>query len=554
MIRRGATVDAPSFESLECDADDDAVGSLLSEALGIPENQTAVPTEQSRTSYSANIKHAYFYLFQKQGIIANKDQLFYRQNEQFMPQAIKDTFPILMGIAPDDLYEKETKLRTARRDLKILQKQLSEALEFSGQLNVRAVGLLSEAQQVGIVSVGAIPDTTEAILEALNAVESWKPAPVPDEDVAHIAAIEDNIDQLRKNRRSVEESLQATIQFTERENGFSDEANEQKSRLESINALPRNQKTGEWQWPFAESNLGMESPIAEALVCELKSLDEELEAVTGERPKMEKLIREITQERDLLNEKYRAKHEELSAAIAANEKIAEMGNRNTAAARIVGRVSLFLETYMPENNLGELEERIAEKVKQLHLLEAETGVDDSAERLASILSIISNQMGVYSKHLETEFCDRPLRLDLNRLSVVIDRSERPILMSNTGGGSNHLAYHLAALLSIHHYSFTHKRPIPSFLMLDQPTQVYFPSEEKYKASKGSVEETERDSDLEKVRSLFGMLYKFCTEECPGFQIIVSEHANMRDEWFQNSLVEQPWTKPPALIPDDWPTL
>jgi hypothetical protein len=518
MIRRGATVDAPSFESLECDADDDAVGSLLSEALGIPENQTAVPTEQSRTSYSANIKHAYFYLFQKQGIIANKDQLFYRQNEQFMPQAIKDTFPILMGIAPDDLYEKETKLRTARRDLKILQKQLSEALEFSGQLNVRAVGLLSEAQQVGIVSVGAIPDTTEAILEALNAVESWKPAPVPDEDVAHIAAIEDNIDQLRKNRRSVEESLQATIQFT------------------------------------AESNLGMESPIAEALVCELKSLDEELEAVTGERPKMEKLIREITQERDLLNEKYRAKHEELSAAIAANEKIAEMGNRNTAAARIVGRVSLFLETYMPENNLGELEERIAEKVKQLHLLEAETGVDDSAERLASILSIISNQMGVYSKHLETEFCDRPLRLDLNRLSVVIDRSERPILMSNTGGGSNHLAYHLAALLSIHHYSFTHKRPIPSFLMLDQPTQVYFPSEEKYKASKGSVEETERDSDLEKVRSLFGMLYKFCTEECPGFQIIVSEHANMRDEWFQNSLVEQPWTKPPALIPDDWPTL
>ena len=554
MIRRGATVDAPSFESLECDADDDAVGSLLSEALGIPENQTAVPTEQSRTSYSANIKHAYFYLFQKQGIIANKDQLFYRQNEQFMPQAIKDTFPILMGIAPDDLYEKETKLRTARRDLKILQKQLSEALEFSGQLNVRAVGLLSEAQQVGIVSVGAIPDTTEAILEALNAVESWKPAPVPDEDVAHIAAIEDNIDQLRKNRRSVEESLQATIQFTERENGFSDEANEQKSRLESINALPRNQKTGEWQWPFAESNLGMESPIAEALVCELKSLDEELEAVTGERPKMEKLIREITQERDLLNEKYRAKHEELSAAIAANEKIAEMGNRNTAAARIVGRVSLFLETYMPENNLGELEERIAEKVKQLHLLEAETGVDDSAERLASILSIISNQMGVYSKHLETEFCDRPLRLDLNRLSVVVDRSERPILMSNTGGGSNHLAYHLAALLSIHHYSFTHKRPIPSFLMLDQPTQVYFPSEEKYKASKGSVEETERDSDLEKVRSLFGMLYKFCTEECPGFQIIVSEHANMRDEWFQNSLVEQPWTKPPALIPDDWPTL
>jgi hypothetical protein len=135
--------------------------------------------------------------------------------------------------------------------------------------------------------------------------------------------------------------------------------------------------------------------------------------------------------------------------------------------------------------------------------------------------------------------------------VVIDRPERPILMNNTGGGSNHLAYHLAALLSIHHYSFNQRRPIPAFLMLDQPTQVYFPSEERYKASSGSVEDTERDSDLEKVRSLFEMLYKFCTEECKGFQIIVSEHANMRDDWFQESLVEQPWTKPPALIPDEW---
>ena len=39
---------------------------------------------------------------------------------------------------------------------------------------------------------------------------------------------------------------------------------------------------------------------------------------------------------------------------------------------------------------------------------------------------------------------------------------------------------------------------------------------------------------------------------PGFQIIVTEHANLRDDWFQAALVEAPWSKPPALVPDDWP--
>ena len=83
------------------------------------------------------------------------------------------------------------------------------------------------------------------------------------------------------------------------------------------------------------------------------------------------------------------------------------------------------------------------------------------------------------------------------------------------------------------------------------TQVYFPSEQIYKSASGTVEETERDADLEKVRKLFQMLYNFTIKETPGFQIIVTEHANLRDQWFQDSMVEAPWTKPPALVPDSW---
>jgi hypothetical protein len=49
-----------------------------------------------------------------------------------------------------------------------------------------------------------------------------------------------------------------------------------------------------------------------------------------------------------------------------------------------------------------------------------------------------------------------------------------------------------------------------------------------------------------------LLLKFTQEDVPGFQLIVTEHANLRDQWFQDALVEQPWTKPPALVPQNWP--
>ena len=127
-------------------------------------------------------------------------------------------------------------------------------------------------------------------------------------------------------------------------------------------------------------------------------------------------------------------------------------------------------------------------------------------------------------------------------------------MQRTGGGENHLAYHLAALLALHRFAAGHDYPLPRFLLIDQPTQVYFPSEAIYQQAGGSIERTEKDADLEAVRRLFELLRRFGDKDAPGFQTIITEHANLRDDWFQAALVEPPWTKPPALVPDDWPNV
>ena len=91
------------------------------------------------------------------------------------------------------------------------------------------------------------------------------------------------------------------------------------------------------------------------------------------------------------------------------------------------------------------------------------------------------------------------------------------------------------------------------MVIDQPTQAYFPPESAYKAAGGSVDQTELQpcAALNAVRQLFEILRHSMAKDVSGFQLIVAEHVNFRDVWFQEALVEVPWTKPLALVPNDW---
>ena len=552
MLRRGSKLQAPEFEDLAINTDDEAIVELLSRLLGIPENRTEVALEHSRDSFDTNVKHTFYYLFQKQGLVANKDQLFYRQNEQYQPQAIRDTLPILLGVSSDNRYELESTMRAAQRELKVNTKQLEQARNAVDTSHEKAIGLYSEARTVGVIGRADENHNADGIIEALRSSLSWNPESVPDDDGSRISRLEEDLGQLRKHRRDAQVRIDSVRQFSKRAGGYESEAAEQVDRLASIKALPKNSETGEWQWPFSERNLALNSPVAAVLLGELTSLDKELRIATGQRPKLEAYLTELTGTVDEITGSIRQKETEISAAISTNEIIAQMGTRNNAAARVVGRISLFLETLLPNEDLARLEadnRRLKFKVEQL---QKQIGADDSHERMASILNNISAQVTRYIQKFDAEFGPYPARLDLAQLTVIFDRPERPVPMSRTGGGENHLAYHLSALLALHLFAANSNRPIPRFLLIDQPTQVYFPSEQVYKAADGSVQRTEADADLNAVRRLFELLLKFTKEDVPGFQLIVTEHANLRDQWFQEALVEQPWTKPPALVPEDWP--
>lgn len=550
MLRRGSDLQAPEFKELAVNTDDESIVELLSRLLGIPENRTDVALEHSRNSYDANVKHTFYYLFQKQGLVANKDQLFYRQNEQFQPQAIRDTLPILLGVSSNDRYELESKLRIAHRDLRISNKKLELARDTIDTSREQAISLYSEAKAVGVIG-NTEEVLNDVVIDVLRSALSWKPETLPSDDGSRISLLEEELSRLRQDRRDIQARIDAAKQFAQRAGSYENEAIEQIDRLASIKALPRNIDSGEWQWPFTEQNLALESPVAQVLLNELESLDKELRIATGQRPKLEAYLTELTCNKDEIASNIKKKEAELSAAISANELISKMGTRNTAAARVVGRISLFLETLLPDKDFAKLEAENRRLISKVKSLGEQIGSDDSNERLTSILNNISVQVSRYIQKFNAEFAPYPARFSLPQLTIIFDRPERPVPMSRTGGGENHLAYHLSALLALHLFAAQNNRPIPRFMLIDQPTQVYFPSEQVYMDADGSVQKTENDADLDAVRRLFELLLNFTQKDVPGFQLIVTEHANLRDNWFQDALVEEVWAKPPALVPEDW---
>ena len=174
--------------------------------------------------------------------------------------------------------------------------------------------------------------------------------------------------------------------------------------------------------------------------------------------------------------------------------------------------------------------------------------DKIQERLDSILSVIGKRLTEWSERLKLEHRSNPFRLDLRKLQVVADADSGPIPMDRMGSGANWLGCHLIAHLALHTWFVRKDRPVPRFLFLDQPSQVYFPAERDVGGSMAVL----KDEDRLAVLRIFELIREVVEALGGGFQVIVTEHADPTEDWFQAAIVER-WRDGVALIPLDWLT-
>ncbi len=92
-------------------------------------------------------------------------------------------------------------------------------------------------------------------------------------------------------------------------------------------------------------------------------------------------------------------------------------------------------------------------------------------------------------------------------------------------------------------------PVPSLLVLDQPSQVYFPRTLAKEAPEGD-DPALRDEDVAAVRKVFETLAA-ATASTKGLQILVLDHAS--DDVWQGVAVHEveEWRNGKALVPAEW---
>lgn len=553
-IQIGAEIDLPTFDQLVPNTNDEGIESQLSVLMGIGPNRHTPEDYESRGSLSATIRHASFYLYQGQNTIANKETLFHRQQEQHIPQTIKDTLPYFLGVVAENKLNLEAQLRRERRELRLLQRQLQELEQITGDRIVRGQSLIAEAQQVGLLdgNVNATNSDWQTIKAVLQRTLVWSPADGTVIANDELLGYQDRLQKARRHFQRLHDEINAAESYARQSHSYAEEAFQQELRLRSI-GLVQSDDSHIATCPLCSAQLSDSVPKISAINDSLAKIGRNVRIVQRNQPRLQEQIHELYARRDEMRSEIGVLEETVFALAAEQEEALRIRDTNTRIARVVGRISLYLESVNMTDDTAALREQIELARIGVNALQSQLESEDEQERLTSTLSLISQQMTSWAEELHLEHRGAPYRLDIRRLTVVADRSGRPVPMDRMGGGENWLGCHLIALLSLHKYFSEQKRPVPGFIVLDQPTQVYFPSVQSYREMSGQSQQEleEANADLAAVQRMFKVLFDLCENLFPKLQIIVLEHANLDDTRFQVALVEEPWVGDEALIPMEW---
>jgi hypothetical protein len=223
-----------------------------------------------------------------------------------------------------------------------------------------------------------------------------------------------------------------------------------------------------------------------------------------------------------------------------------------SASRFVGRIEANLRVLESVGQDGELQSDIDKLQKLASELEREVDSRAIRERLTRALANVSAIAARYLPQLDAERPYDAVEMSINDLTVKVRSVDREDYLWEIGSGSNWLSYHLAMTLALQLFFIgMGDSAVPSLLIYDQPSQVYFPHRVTLKEDQPDEPEF-TDEDVVAVRKVFAALQNATIESKRALQVIVLDHA-AEDVWGGVPgvhLVEE-WRSGEKLVPMSW---
>ncbi|MEC4027435.1 DUF3732 domain-containing protein [Myroides odoratimimus] len=536
----------PEFDNINSNLNIDTLKEFLTRKIGISEN-LHIPDSLTREALKANFKHSRFYSYQPQYLVADPHQLFYNQNKEFVPQSIKDTLPYFLGAVNEDSLLIESEITQLKKQLNRLNREQREADKIKSEGISQAYSLIEEAKEIGILESTVSPKSQTEAYKYLELVSQWEyqPLEVKGENSA-LKELVDRRNELKIELSKISDNRKAATDYLKNSFGYSTEAKQQEIRLESIKLYSENFEFNPNFCPLCDSSLDVAIPTIENINQSLDNIRNDLKFTKAESPRIQSYIESVEMSYHEIESELKKIEKSINALYIEDEKARTLRDLNIRRGKVIGRISLFLESIDTDIEAENVISKIETLKFRIKELENKVDSDNEKDKLLSILNKINLQMSKWVENLDVEYQDSPIRFDLSRLTMFIDTKTKPIALPQVGSGANWVAYHLLITLALHQHFIQNNRPIPRFIIFDQPTQVYYPPEKTDNLIEVSADELA-------VNKMFDFIFDVVESLSPNLQVIITDHAYLHNDRFKKAVTEI-WRDGLKLIPEDWEKL
>ncbi|MFB4193393.1 DUF3732 domain-containing protein [Streptomyces carpaticus] len=552
MVRTGdATLELPQADELIANSNVAALRSEVSARLGIEDFRFQPPTGAARSAFDVSIAQAALLCFQNQNEIADKTTLFHRQTETGMAQTLKDTLPYFLGAAGPEQSLRRHHLGEATRAQRQAQRKYEDALRQQAATDAGGLTLVRLAENEGLLTdVPVAPDTGQVVALLHQALDASPRTAAPLDLPDRRYELNEERRALREKLQEYDDTLASVDRWQEQGRVFTGELHLQLNRLQTLALLGPEQLHDATVCPMCTQPLREPDLSAQDISDLTSELADELTHAQTIQPVREEHRRVLQAERAAVAERLRLNGAQLRELVASDGRMRHLQEQHVRIAHIQGRIAEALNRTGSDSDTNKLRHELDLAKDRVAALQVLVNEDDIAAETERCLTNIAINMTAWAKHLNLgrAATATEVSISLNLLTVIVRSPDSRLPLRRIGSAKNHIGYHLVAHLALHTYLQSNNRPVPGFLMLDQPTQAFFP-EKPRDASKV------QDADWATVTAYFTLLDEVAQLNEGNLQIIVSDHANLPEPWFQDAVIAN-WRPDDggnrnALIPFDW---
>ena len=530
----------PAFDDIYPNTNIEAVRQFLAAKIGLQENVQIVDDGGTREPLPVTFLHCRQYCYQPQSLIAINERLFYHTMDTFQFQALKDAFPYLVGAVQDDVLVIEQQIKALSKEQRSLKRSKREREEMASEQSNLVYSLLEEAKTFGLVSFSSIETFSDPI-GLMQEILKWTPTDVK---TVQTTNIENEIQKLVSQRSKlnehlgeIQERLSMATRYQNESVLYQSELKLQHQRLKSIELLPDEEVC---TCPLCNQRVSEQTPKIQEILSSFHKIADALEETQQQTERTQKYVAGLIREESEIKEQIVQTEASIHALYRQNEQARRQRDLNVQRGKVIGRISLFLEKLQVTEH-DDLDEEIERLEKEIGRLKAKISKSTKEESLAAKTAVINSYMNQdWKRSLDLEDEDAIVYFDSKRMQIysISKEEEKYVPLDQMGSGANWLGMHLLIHFALHKFFVKNNRPIPHFLMLDQPSQIYFPSDG------GECK------DVDAVKRIFKFIIDRTNEMNGDFQLILTEHANFQDPEFQQYVVES-WYNGEKLIPEEW---